>query len=65
MPTGRCSGSLALSGPALIRSLRHVEPVSNWAATFACCNVAHLLAARIVAAREDAPGSNTVARRES
>ena len=57
-------GMLGYDEPALIRSLRHVEPVSSFRSTFAYTNITHLLAARIVATREDAPGWNAVARRE-
>jgi CubicO group peptidase (beta-lactamase class C family) len=50
--------------PALIRSLRHVEPVSSFRTTFAYTNITHLLAGRIVADREGASDWNAVARRE-
>jgi CubicO group peptidase (beta-lactamase class C family) len=59
--------TLALLGydePALIRSLRHVEPVSSFRSTFAYTNITHLLAARIVADVAGAPDWNAVARRE-
>jgi CubicO group peptidase (beta-lactamase class C family) len=49
---------------ASIRSLRHVEPVTSFRATFAYTNVTHLLAGRIVANLADAPDWNAVARRE-
>jgi CubicO group peptidase (beta-lactamase class C family) len=50
--------------PALIRSLRHVEPVSSFRSTFAYTNVTHLLAGRIVSNLAGAPDWNAVARRE-
>jgi CubicO group peptidase (beta-lactamase class C family) len=58
---------LGLSGypePALIRSLRHVEPVSSFRTTFAYTNVTHLLAGRIVSDLAGAPDWSAVARRE-
>jgi CubicO group peptidase (beta-lactamase class C family) len=57
-------GLLGYDEPALIRSLRHVEPVSSFRSTFAYTNLTHLLAARIVADRQGAPDWNAVARRE-
>jgi CubicO group peptidase (beta-lactamase class C family) len=42
-------GLLGLDEAMLIRSLRHVEPVSSFRSTFAYTNVTHLLAGRIVA----------------
>ncbi|MGA7485314.1 MAG: serine hydrolase [Xanthobacteraceae bacterium] len=57
-------GMLGYDGPALIRSLRHVEPVSSFRSSFAYTNITHLLAARIVADLEGAPDWNAVARRE-
>jgi CubicO group peptidase (beta-lactamase class C family) len=50
--------------PALIRSLRHVEPVSSFRTTFAYTNVTHLLAGRIVSDLAGAPDWNAVAQRE-
>ena len=50
--------------PALIRSLRHVEPVSSFRSTLAYTNITHLLAGRIVAKAARAPDWNTVLRRE-
>jgi CubicO group peptidase (beta-lactamase class C family) len=50
--------------PALIRSLRHVEPVSSFRSTFAYTNVTHMLAGRIVSDLAGAPDWNAVARRE-
>jgi CubicO group peptidase (beta-lactamase class C family) len=58
---------LALLGyaePALIRSLRHVEPVSSFRTTFAYTNITHLLAGRVVSDLAGAPDWNAVARRE-
>jgi CubicO group peptidase (beta-lactamase class C family) len=58
---------LALLGyaePALIRSLRHAEPVSSFRTTFAYTNVTHLLAGRVVSDLAGAPDWNAVARRE-
>jgi CubicO group peptidase (beta-lactamase class C family) len=58
---------LGLSGypeSALIRSLRHVEPVSSFRTTFAYTNMTHLLAGRIVSDLAGAPDWNAVARRE-
>jgi hypothetical protein len=49
---------------ALIRSLRHVEPVTSFRTTFAYTNVTHLLAGRIVSNLAGAPDWNAVARRE-
>ena len=40
---------------ALIRSLRHVEPVSSLRTAFAYTNITHLLASRIVAKAAGAP----------
>jgi len=58
---------LGLSGypeSALIRSLRHVEPVASFRTTFAYTNVTHLLAGRIVSDLAGAPDWNAIARRE-
>jgi CubicO group peptidase (beta-lactamase class C family) len=49
---------------ALIRSLRHVEPVSSFRTTFAYTNITHLLASRIVAKAAGAAEWNTVLREE-
>lgn len=57
-------GSLGYDEPALIRSLRHVDPVSSFRSTFAYLNIPHLLAGRIVAGLQGAPDWNAVARRE-
>src|ERR1700724_584420 len=53
-------GMFAINEAALIRSLRHVEPVSSFRSTFAYTNITHLLAGRIVAAVAGAPDWNTV-----
>jgi len=57
-------GSLGYAEPALIRSLRHVEPVSSFRSTYAYTNITHLLAGRIVSDLAGAPDWNAVARRE-
>jgi CubicO group peptidase (beta-lactamase class C family) len=44
-------GILGAEQPAMIRSLRYVEPVSSFRSTFAYINIAHMVAQRIVAAR--------------
>ncbi|MET0470359.1 MAG: serine hydrolase domain-containing protein, partial [Xanthobacteraceae bacterium] len=49
---------------AMIRSLRHVEPVSSFRTTFAYTNITHLLAGRIVASREGASDWNALVKRE-
>ena len=49
---------------ALIRSLRHVEPVSSFRTTFAYTNITHLLASRIVAKAAGAADWNAVLRQE-
>jgi len=49
---------------ALIRSLRHVEPVSSFRTTFSYTNITHLLAGRIVAKAAGAADWNTVLRQE-
>jgi CubicO group peptidase (beta-lactamase class C family) len=49
---------------ALIRSLRHVEPVSSFRTTFAYTNITHLLASRIVATAADSPDWNAVLQKE-
>jgi Beta-lactamase/Domain of unknown function (DUF3471) len=48
----------------LIRSLRHVEPVSSFRSTFAYTNITHLLAGRIVAKAAGAADGDTVVRQE-
>ncbi len=57
-------GMLGIEEPALIRSLRHVEPVSSFRSTFAYTNITHLLAGRIVAKAAAAPDGDTVLRQE-
>ncbi len=49
---------------AMIGSLRHVEPVSSFRTTFAYTNITHLLAGRIVAAREGAADWNALLKKE-
>jgi CubicO group peptidase (beta-lactamase class C family) len=49
---------------ALIRSLRHVEPVSSFRTTFAYTNITHVLASRIVAKAAGAADWNTVLQQE-
>lgn len=49
---------------AMIRSLRHVEPVSSFRTTFAYTNITHLLAGRIVANREGAADWNALMKSE-
>jgi CubicO group peptidase (beta-lactamase class C family) len=51
---------LGLDRAGLIRSLRHVEPVSSFRSTFTYTNVTHILAGRIVAKAADAPDWNAV-----
>jgi CubicO group peptidase (beta-lactamase class C family) len=48
----------------MIRSLRHVEPVSSFRTTFAYTNITHLLASRIVARAAGAPDWNAVLQQE-
>ena len=48
-------GLLGFDQPAMIRSLRYVEPVSSFRTTFAYTNITHLLAGRIVAEAAGAP----------
>jgi CubicO group peptidase (beta-lactamase class C family) len=55
---------LGIDEAALIRSLRHVEPVSSFRTTFAYTNITHLLAGRIVAKAADAADWNAVLRQE-
>jgi CubicO group peptidase (beta-lactamase class C family) len=57
-------GLLGLAEPALIRSLRYVEPVSSFRSTFAYTNVTHLLAGRIVAKAAGAADGDTVLHQE-
>jgi CubicO group peptidase (beta-lactamase class C family) len=57
-------GMLGYPEPAMIRSLRHVKPVSSFRTTFAYTNITHLLAGRIVSDLAGAPDWNAVAQRE-
>jgi CubicO group peptidase (beta-lactamase class C family) len=57
-------GMLGLKEASLIRSLRHVEPVSSFRSTFAYTNITHLLAGRIVAKAAGASDGDTVLRQE-
>ena len=57
-------GILGLDRTALIRSLRHVEPVSSFRSTFAYTNVTHILAGRIVARSAGAADWNAVLQKE-
>ena len=50
---------LGLDEASLIRSLRHVEPVSSFRSTFAYTNITHLLAGRIVAKAAGAPNGDS------
>ena len=55
---------LGIDETDLIRSLRHVEPVSSFRTTFAYTNITHMLAGRIVAKAAGAPDWNVVLRNE-
>ncbi|HSG40924.1 MAG TPA: serine hydrolase, partial [Thermoanaerobaculia bacterium] len=57
-------GMLGLEETALIRSLRHVDPVSSFRSTFAYTNITHLLAGRVVAKAAGAPDGDSVLRDE-
>lgn len=57
-------GLLGFDETALIRSLRHVEPVSSFRSTFAYTNITHLIAGRIVAKAAGAADWNEVLRTE-
>jgi CubicO group peptidase (beta-lactamase class C family) len=57
-------GLFGVSETELIRSLRHVEPVSSFRSTFAYTNITHLLAGRIVAKAASASDWNVVLRAE-
>jgi CubicO group peptidase (beta-lactamase class C family) len=57
-------GLLGLPEPALIRSLRHVEPVSSFRSSFAYTNITHLVAGRVVARASGAADGDTVLRQE-
>jgi CubicO group peptidase (beta-lactamase class C family) len=55
---------LGFDGTALIRSLRHVEPVSSFRTTFAYTNITHLLGSRVVAKAAGVADWNTVLKHE-
>jgi len=57
-------GLLGLAEPALIRSLRYVEPASSFRSTFAYTNITHLLAGRVVAKAAGAADGDGVLRQE-
>lgn len=57
-------GMLGFDEAALIRSLRHVAPVSSFRSTFAYTNITHLLAGRIVAKAAGAADGDRVLRQE-
>ncbi len=57
-------GLLGMDETGLIRSLRHVEPVSSFRSTFAYTNITHLIAGRIVAKAAGAADWNEVLRTE-
>jgi CubicO group peptidase (beta-lactamase class C family) len=57
-------GLLGFDEATLIRSLRHVEPVSSFRATFAYTNITHLLAGRIVAQAASAADGDRVLQQE-
>jgi CubicO group peptidase (beta-lactamase class C family) len=52
-------GLLGLAEPALIRSLRYIEPVSSFRSNFAYTNITHLLAGRVVAKAAGAADGDT------
>jgi CubicO group peptidase (beta-lactamase class C family) len=55
---------VGIKEPALIHSLRHVEPVSSFRSTFSYTNITHLQAGRIVAKVAGAPDWNAVLQTE-
>ena len=57
-------GLLGFDQPAMIRSLRHVEPVSSFRSTFAYTNITHMLAQRVVAQAMGAEDWDDVVRAE-
>lgn len=57
-------GLLGAEQPAMIRSLRHVEPASSFRSTFAYTNITHMLAQRIVAERLGAQSWEAVVQKE-
>jgi CubicO group peptidase (beta-lactamase class C family) len=56
--------NLDFNEAAVIRSLRHVEPVSSFRSTFAYTNITHVLAGRLVANAAGAADWTTVLRQE-
>ena len=57
-------GLFGQDGTELIRSLRHVEPISSFRSTFAYTNVTHVVAGRIVAKVADTKDWNAVLQKE-
>jgi CubicO group peptidase (beta-lactamase class C family) len=57
-------GMLGIGETELIRSLRHVQPVSSFRSTFAYTNITHLLAGRIVAKAAGVADWNAFLRKE-
>jgi CubicO group peptidase (beta-lactamase class C family) len=57
-------GLFGLDEAALVRSLRHVEPVSSFRSTFAYTNITHVLAGRIVAKAAGAADWNAVLQKD-
>jgi CubicO group peptidase (beta-lactamase class C family) len=57
-------GMFGFDEATLIRSLRHVGPVSSFRSTFAYTNITHLLAGRIVAKAAGAADGDSVLRQE-
>jgi len=57
-------GMYGFDEAAMIRSLRHVEPVSSFRSTFAYTNITHMLAGRIVAKAEGAANWEDVLQKE-
>ena len=57
-------GFIGLDEAQMVRSLRHVEPVSSFRTTFAYTNITHVLAGLIVAKAAGAPDWNAVLRTE-
>jgi CubicO group peptidase (beta-lactamase class C family) len=57
-------GMLGFDEATLIRSLRHVEPVSSFRSTFAYTNITHLLAGRVVANAAGAADGDRVLQQE-
>jgi CubicO group peptidase (beta-lactamase class C family) len=57
-------GIFGFDQAALIRSLRHVDPVSSFRSTFAYTNITHMLAGRIVAKAAGEANWNAVLQKE-